>query len=177
MRLRRCVAPTVHTVPVMMLSPDFTVITARKTAAAAAVALLSLSIASVVAARSSLSLEHAIGRHRMPASRATAWATSSPFTCVYVSNRSRITAAAARAGNRPRGIQQRRQRTFFSRAGSQTVDGARLGVETAVMMATDAPGAQGYVVDSNEGRCNLDPLPILKNRYFALRHGQSVANM
>lgn len=38
-------------------------------------------------------------------------------------------------------------------------------------------GAVGYKVDE-AGRCSgVEPLPPLKNRYYALRHGQSVANM
>ncbi|CAN0153350.1 unnamed protein product, partial [Discosporangium mesarthrocarpum] len=42
-------------------------------------------------------------------------------------------------------------------------------------MLTDA---EGYKVDPNVGRCQVPQLPNpLKNRYFALRHGQSVANM
>lgn len=45
-----------------------------------------------------------------------------------------------------------------------------------MVMATE-PAARGYVVDSKVGRCGLETLPPLQNRYFALRHGQSVANM
>ncbi|CAM9180077.1 unnamed protein product [Chrysoparadoxa australica] len=35
----------------------------------------------------------------------------------------------------------------------------------------------GYVIESEEGRSRIPPLPTLKNRYFALRHGQSMANL
>lgn len=165
-----------------MVSPDFTVKAARKAAAAAAAAaavLLSLSIPSVVAAKSALLFEHhAVGRHHMPLSRTTAWVTSSAFTCIHVSDGGSGAAGTARASNRGREVKrQQRQRSCFSRANSQAFDGARLGVESVVVMAADAPGEQGYDVDSSRGRCRLDPLPTLKNRYFALRHGQSVANM
>lgn len=47
-------------------------------------------------------------------------------------------------------------------------------VASAVM---DALSDVGYVVDSEVGRCKLEALPALKNKYYALRHGQSVANM
>lgn len=48
----------------------------------------------------------------------------------------------------------------------------------AVMMEMDPSYADGgYLVDPEVGKCGLEPLPALKNRYFALRHGQSVANM
>lgn len=40
-----------------------------------------------------------------------------------------------------------------------------------------ATGGAGYVIDTDVGRCELGSLPPLNNKYFALRHGQSVANM
>ena len=36
--------------------------------------------------------------------------------------------------------------------------------------------SSGYTVEE-VGKCRLEALPPLKNRYYALRHGQSVANM
>lgn len=35
----------------------------------------------------------------------------------------------------------------------------------------------GYVIDAEVGKCDVDPMPKLKNKYFALRHGQSTANL
>lgn len=44
------------------------------------------------------------------------------------------------------------------------------------MMSDHTVSSKGYTV-TDDGKCDLKPLPSLKNRYFALRHGQSVANM
>lgn len=66
--------------------------------------------------------------------------------------------------------------------GKRATTGTRVGV-TAVADSKIANSKEviedntGYTVDAVVGKCNLEPLPPLKNRYYALRHGQSVANM
>ena len=46
----------------------------------------------------------------------------------------------------------------------------------AAMPEKVAEGA-GYILGPEVGRCEVEPLPPLRNKYYALRHGQSVANM
>lgn len=46
-----------------------------------------------------------------------------------------------------------------------------------VVWSAGASGTEAHAGGSDAGQCDLEPLPPLKNRYFAIRHGQSVANM
>lgn len=57
----------------------------------------------------------------------------------------------------------------------------RMGPAVAAASASSASnevssGEEGYTL-GEAGKCELEALPPLKNRYYALRHGQSVANM
>lgn len=70
---------------------------------------------------------------------------------------------------------------FTSRRRAQRIRTACL-VALAAVAPKDASSSgessssSGYTVEE-VGRCRLEALPPLKNRYYALRHGQSVANM
>ncbi|KAG5189023.1 histidine phosphatase superfamily [Tribonema minus] len=50
-------------------------------------------------------------------------------------------------------------------------------VVQAAANAVTLQGAAGYLLKDTIGRSTVPRLPLLQNRYFALRHGQSVANM
>lgn len=72
---------------------------------------------------------------------------------------------------------------FTSRRRAQRIRTACL-VALAAVAPKDASSSgesssstsSGYTVEE-VGKCRLEALPPLKNRYYALRHGQSVANM
>eukprot|EP00611_Tribonema_gayanum_P009942 TRINITY_DN19836_c0_g1_i3.p1 TRINITY_DN19836_c0_g1~~TRINITY_DN19836_c0_g1_i3.p1 ORF type:complete len:307 (-),score=52.86 TRINITY_DN19836_c0_g1_i3:162-1082(-) len=63
--------------------------------------------------------------------------------------------------------------------GRQRPVGLRMVVEQAAVTAAAVTlqGAAGYLLQDTVGRSTVPRLPLLQNRYFALRHGQSVANM
>lgn len=62
------------------------------------------------------------------------------------------------------------------RVSSYTTGTAVAAVRSVAASSGDEHAAVGYTVE-HVGKCKLQPLPPLKNRYYALRHGQSVANM
>lgn len=61
--------------------------------------------------------------------------------------------------------------------GSRVTAAPRVGVPAVASSKGVMEDTVGYTVDAVVGKCDLEPLPPLKNRYYALRHGQSVANM
>lgn len=66
---------------------------------------------------------------------------------------------------------------FTTRQRVQRIRTASLVAHAVVASSSgESRGRSGYTVEE-VGKCRLEALPALKNRYYALRHGQSVANM
>lgn len=145
----------------MLLSPKSSVKPVRRVVAAAA-ALLVLSTARSFEYADRRQQQHQ-RQHRLPA----AWTTTPIIGGLTPRNRvARETRCCGRdAQQRVRALQEK---------GHQL---GRIGLESDTMVMATEPAARGYVVDSKVGHCGLETLPRLQNRYFALRHGQSVANM